>query len=177
MAERVRLKYTPRYDGPIEGFVVNFIRKNIWRVPSYLTEEDLMQESHLLFWKLKTLYTQVDNPKWFMTLYKTAFSNRINDLSNRKSKSVDECLESDMGEDVEIAERHSGGSNEGYFHVLLDQVPQDVRTALNFLDSCHERVYEQLKGDVNLSNSLLCSWMGLDPKKVNIFAKTKSYFS
>lgn len=147
-------------------------------MPTYLAEEDLIQESHLIFLKLKLRYTEVDNPRWFMTLYKRAFSNRITDLSNKKSRSVPECSEADLGEDFDLSSWNNSSSNGGYMHVLLDQVPTDIRTALNFLDQCHERVYEQLKDNQGkINNEKLCSWMGLDPKKVNIFTKTKNYFS
>lgn len=142
-----------------------------------MTEEDLVQESHIVFLKLKRTYTEVDNPKWFMTLYKTAFTNRINDLSNKKTRSVPESLECDMGEDTDLSNWCHNNGNDGYFQVLLDQIPQELRTALNFLDGCNERIYEEIRAQTKADNEKLCSWMGLDAKKVNIFAKTKRYFS
>lgn len=78
------IKFTPRFNGPIQGRAVNIIK----RFYPYLCAEhefdDLMQEAWLVFARCKHLYgTTVDNPRWFMVLFGRALTNKLINLSKK----------------------------------------------------------------------------------------------
>lgn len=148
-----------------------------------MTEEDLVQESYVVFLKLRLKYKEVDDPRWFMKLYKTSFINYLNDLSNKRTREGLEICEADLYSDNEegtsnvFLNAEGEKDNSGYQYVLAEQMPSDVRSAVSILLNCREEIWNYAcKGD-NASNSLLCSWIGIDAKKVNIIAKTKDFFS
>ena len=82
-----RLRFRPSFKGPIEGYLVNSIQKNLWRVDQVMTREDLYQDGLMIFCLIRQRYAHlVDNPKWFMALYKRALSNHIHDISKVQTK-------------------------------------------------------------------------------------------
>lgn len=86
--ERKQLDWEPEWEGSIEGWTVNFIESNIWRVERIVGFDDLLQEGVLLFLKCKKMYGHVTKPQHFMSLYQKSFRNRVHHLSNMQSEFV-----------------------------------------------------------------------------------------
>jgi hypothetical protein len=117
----------------IEGYVVNFLAKNYWRVQRTLEREDCMQVAYVVFLRVRNRYPDVE-PKHFTALFKTALSNEFNDLAN---KDTDERVlvsenqtRNDDGEEFQM--EHVGSlDNDGALATMIRQAPQEVLMVLN----------------------------------------------
>ena len=92
MVKRVQI-YFPKFEGAVEGYVKNFLKKNLWRVAATMEFEDAMQEAYLLFLILKEKYGPTDTPQHFMGLYKSSWARRFNDLSTVDFRHRDKLVE------------------------------------------------------------------------------------
>ena len=73
-----KVKFIPRWHGAIEGYVVNSIRRYWPQFAPYMEFDDALQEAVVCFLQLKRKYAdKVDNPRWFFTLYRTAWERRL----------------------------------------------------------------------------------------------------
>lgn len=74
--------YKPVWDAVFEGWSRRFVGRNHWRVAAILDPDEATQECALVFARCARHYTgKVDNPAWFMSLYKVAVSNHFNNLA------------------------------------------------------------------------------------------------
>src|ERR1700760_3791319 len=73
--------YLPEWKGEIEGYVMNTITRHGWRVESTHRREDLKQEAYIVFMRCAAKYPMLDTPQHFMSLFKRAWTNALNDLS------------------------------------------------------------------------------------------------
>lgn len=84
---RPKIKYRPTWGGPIAGFTVNAIRKVFPMMANQYEFEDLLQEAQIKFLACCRAYSgKVDNPAWFMSLYKRALVNHLTTLAERNSR-------------------------------------------------------------------------------------------
>lgn len=177
-----RRVYIPKFEGAIEGYVVNFLSRNFWRVEGYIEREDLMQEARCLFYKLQRRYSYVDNPAWFMSLFKVAFSNEFHGLSNRRTErmSFEACSIDDVDS---IMDWVSNEDNQGLVFVLVEQAPEEVRAVLSLLASAPMELLEEVAGAWKAQgrrkvegNSHLCELLGYDPKETDLVQDVLDYF-
>ena len=81
--------YHPQWKGSaFEEWTNKFINNNHWRVVHLFSDrEDAYQECAVVFAICKDRYRyKVDNPAWFMSLYKIAVINKWNKLSRKDEK-------------------------------------------------------------------------------------------
>ncbi len=99
MSARKRMSFTPEWEGVVEGWTVNYLHQNLWRVPRYMEFEDLKSDAYVRFLDCRDRYPNVIDAPHFMSLYKVSVVNHITDLSNKatkmKSEVVTSALESD----------------------------------------------------------------------------------
>lgn len=88
-----RVKFIPRtirfdWGGAFEGYARGYVRRNFWRVRELCgSEEDALQECALIFVRCKNLYEgKVNNPAWFMALYKKALAMEWITMSAKDSR-------------------------------------------------------------------------------------------
>lgn len=148
--------------------------------------EDAYQEAFLKFLEVANKYEGVvDNPRWFMGLYKRALANRITDLANttnRMRRLV--CFSEIQAEDdlVPYEEKLLGGEDTANLEILLDEAPEHVRQVLTLLtnkDTAMLGVIAQSwerQGKRKMDgNELLCKLLGHDFRKVDLVQATKDY--
>ena len=130
--------HIPQFKGPIEGFVVNFLKKSLWRIASTHTREDALQEAHLVFLSCAEKYPEMDTPQHFMALFKTSWFNHFNDLSTAATKArlsvsfSDLLRDDDEGQMLPTSGNLVGSTdNEGALLTSLRQAPQEVLAVLN----------------------------------------------
>jgi len=179
--------FVPKFKGPIEGFVVNYLRKNMWRVSRYLEHEDLMQEARVLFLKLKERYSEVDgmNDRWFMSLFTRSFSNVITNISLKDSKASVEIsygTTSDESDEVLTHLENLVGDveNGGWYSIILQEAPEEVKMVLSVLMNCPAEVLDSVQKSLgvrggSINNRVLCGLVGLDPKKWDLKQKVLNY--
>lgn len=155
-----REPYVPEFKGPIEGWVVNFLTKNLWRVSRTMDRDDCMQEAQLVFLRVKRTYPNVTDAPHFMALFKTSWTRRFDDLSCedsdiRSSELHYEHQADDQDGDARAAVEFVGDvQNEGELRVMLRQAPREVTMVLNLL----------LKAPQEMLDVLLGGWKGRDKR-------------
>lgn len=129
------------FKGPIEGYVVNFLTSQYWRVAASLEFDDALQEARLVFCEVSLKYPEVED-RHLMALFKTAWSNRFVDLAKKDTKHRQ--LVSDQGLDQEtglpVTKDFAGDlDTDGMLLLLIEQAPSEVRTVLSlFLNAPSE---------------------------------------
>lgn len=185
----VKRKYLPRFHGAIEGYVVNFIRANGWRVQSSMEFEDVMQEAHVIFLRLAAKYGLTDTPQHFMALFKTAWRNHFVDLARTDSNLRLCTLNSQMQEDEEgdylaLLESLPGDlENHGYLRMLLEDAPSDIKTVLAFFFKAPDQLLESMSTAWKLAgrrddrgNTMLCEALGFT-RGTDVIGMVSRYFN
>lgn len=181
--------FVPRWEGLIEGYVMNTIPKNFFRVEVMMTREDYIQEAYVVFLRVKNKYEgqiKADEPQHFTALFKRAWANRLNDLSN-EATSIREHFVPDHNEDSSGTHRESLSvgetDNEGALAVLIRQAPREVAMVLNlFLNAPQEILdvaLEPWRGKdrrfAGGGSARICQLLGLDPN-VDVMQRVEDYF-
>lgn len=78
-------KWKPRWEGVIEGWTKSYGKDQLWRVTPHHDLEDLVQYGFVIYLDCVRRYSDVEDVKHFMALYKRCFSNLIHDLSKTRS--------------------------------------------------------------------------------------------
>lgn len=147
------MSYTPEWKGPIEGYVVNYIAKNGWKVAAMMDREDAKQEAYLVFVKCRERY-QVEDAPHFMALFKTSWHNRFLDMAE-KDMDHRACMVPDVpassGGDFEErghAEGRAGDlENEGLLRIMVREAPEEIRMVLSLFLNAPQELLEHALGD------------------------------
>lgn len=177
--------YIPVWEGPIEGYTVNYMKRHRWRVARTMEWEDIMQECQCLFLKLCREYEdEYLTRRMFMGLYKTSLRNLIHDLSKEDTYFRECTCESDLGdEDQECLDaRISSEENEGTLGCMIEDAPDEVRAVMSLFLNARPEVYASASAAWRAvgrkkehGNAFLCAMLGLD-EKVNVVRLTREYF-
>lgn len=116
----------------VEGYCVNFLNKQFWKVESTCERDDVMQEAYCVYLRCKRKYPQIEGAH-FMALFKRAWSNHFIDLSNfdTEHRQLAEFLPdfSAVGDE----------DNDGFVATMVAQAPREVSMVLNlFLNAPSE---------------------------------------
>lgn len=144
--------HVPEWHGVIEGYTVNFVEKNYWRVARTMPREDVMQEAVCVFLRCKRKYL-VREPQHFMALYKSALSNAFVDWSIADTTDrvlVYDVTDVDHGNVSIVTEPVGELDGDGYLATLIRQAPQEVLMVLNLM----------LRAPQELIEDVLSSWTG-----------------
>lgn len=127
--------YSPTYQGPIEGYVMNYLRRNFWKVRNFMEFEDASQEAALVFSSLVQAYPEMDTPQHFMALFKTSWHRHFTDLANKDTVSRVVCFEhgAPIQQEDEPTQLDVQGSpdNEALILLAIKQAPEEVRQVLS----------------------------------------------
>lgn len=149
--------YIPQFAGPVEGWATNYAAKNFWRVQASMEWDDLKQEAFLIFARCEAKYPQLDTPAHFMSLYKRAWINHLNDLATADGKLREaQPLVLERDGDEMITDPTGELDNDGYTKILIEQAPREVRMFLELI----------LRAPQELVDLALASWK-LDDRHKN----------
>lgn len=184
-------RFTPIWEGPIEGYATNYLSKNGWRAQGY-SWEDLMQEAYLVFLECKERYSSsgaeriVDTPQWFMALFKRCLFTRMTDLSNTSTatKAISESDLSSDGDEFSF-DNLPGPIGVSYeFLELIERAPREVAMVLSLLFEAPNEVLEMAQEAWRSSgrkkvqgNVFLCNLLGLDPARIHLPTAVSNYFT
>lgn len=79
------VRFIPAFRGPIEGYAVKAIHRLYPQVKHRYEYEDLYQEAAEVYLSCRRRYV-VDNPAWFMALYKLCLFSRLANIVNNCCK-------------------------------------------------------------------------------------------
>lgn len=177
--------YTPEFNGPIEGYVMNWIGREYWRLKRTHEREDVKQEAYLVFLRCTSKYPIIDTPQHFMALFKTAWSNHVNDLSEKATKARALVPETHLdAEDGSEWRREAMGEtdNAGALTLMVQQAPREVMMVLNlFLNAPQELLELATKAWASQGhrnphgNMMINKMLGL-PADVDSLGKVNDYF-
>lgn len=126
-----RRVYIPTFEGAIEGWLHNFLTKNLWRVERTKDRDDCMQEAYCVFLRVAEAYPHVDDAPHFMALFKTSWERAFHDFSTADTMVRAGELRSDGS--AKIDEPVGDMCNEGELRVMLRQAPSEVKMVLNLM--------------------------------------------
>lgn len=177
--------HLPEFKGPIEGYVVNYLKRNLWRIRPTHDREDALQEAYAVFLRCAARYPLVDTPEHFMALFKTAWEREMVDLSLKASLArqlVPESTATDEEGEEYRKEVPGDLDNEGVLAVMIRQAPVEVVMVLNlFLNAPQELLDLAFKawrksGHYNeLGDKAVARMLGLSEDSRPI-TTTKEYF-
>lgn len=149
-------RFAPEFKGPVEGWVVNYLKANAWRVARTMEFEDCLQEAHLVFLRVARTYTEVTEAPHFMALFKTSWERRFVDLVREDARVRENEVAVDFeasGEDEGPAFQPIGETdNDGELRVMLREAPREVLMVVNLL----------LRAPQEMMDALLAPWRGQD---------------
>jgi len=175
------------FEGVIEGFVINFINKNKWKLSNLHEFEDLYQEAYRIFLETFDRYIdRVENEKHFMQLYKMCLGSWWIDEAKRNSKYKNVMIQShtisDEQETDMITNLIGDLDNEGYLDELIRTAPDDVKQVLSILLETPKDVMDlaltkwKSKGKTKpLGNQFLCNILSINHEKVDLVKKTTDF--
>jgi len=170
--ERVTLDWVPTWDWkPAHAkdfsphrWAIIIAKKDGWRCDRIYNEQDLIQESYLVFMRIVAKYPRVSCATDFMKLYKTSLANWYHDRAAYMKRKNTQHI--DIGIDPtellsQVTECHPNGIN-----ILLGEAPQELRLALNLLTDHPELVIvdNPIAGHRENLNMKLRRILGLDEK-------------
>jgi hypothetical protein len=149
---RGRLSWSPSWEGPVQGWAVNFIKANKWRCDWVHDKDDLLQDAYLTYLKVVETYPRVIEPKHFMALFKAAMWNAMHDRARykRRKRLVHEETPKDVSEFCEG--RIGELTNYGYINVLLAEAPEELHMALALLEENPEALRSRVNAQGQREN-------------------------
>lgn len=176
--ERESLTFVPQWEGSIEGWTINYINKNLWRVQPEHDIDDLYQDGYMFFLECKRRYPQVIDPPHFMRLYQTCLRNHITDLAWKRTQRAEVGSVAEDGTNL-LDENNPDvkGMNWFEYAVLIADAPPVVAKAVRRLtESTKRQLYCRRPGGLRETrNELLCRLGGVDPRKVDLVTMVKDW--
>lgn len=179
---------TPDFDGELEGYVHNQLKRHFWRVSKTLAYDDVMQEARLVFVECRARYCPIDTPQHFMSLFKTAWYRRFTDLAYTSSRKTDHEVPDfriyDEGEGVDtfISTAQGETGNAGPVLVALHRAPAEVKAVLSLMLNAPQEMVEAVeaawkaKGKKRgMGNAHLCRLLGR-PEGEDLLGHVRDYF-
>lgn len=155
------MSYIPKFEGPIEGWFINFSRANYWRVSRTVPWDDLAQEAYICFLRVSKKYPETETPQHFMALFKTSWTNKFIDLANQDTRnrcvvSMNQPPKAGDSEDDYVGQYDPVGDldTDGDLAIMLRQAPREVLMVMNLL----------LNAPTEIVEVALASWRGKDKR-------------
>lgn len=181
--------FVPVFDGTIKGWVVNYLRRNYWRIQRTMEYDDAVQEAHLLFLELVKRYPNVDTPQWFMTLFKRSWVHHFADMSVSDTAARNEvtfgATTADEDESLQsyIDSFPGDPDNFGMITLMIMNAPAEIRSVVALFLRAPTETLElacsawKMQGKKNeLGNQMLAKLLGLDPNG-DVIQDVRDYFS
>lgn len=162
--DRPKLDFVPEWQGPIEGFAVNYMNRNLWRVEPEHDFDDLMQDAYLYFLICCQSYPNVSEAKHFMALFRVCLFNHMCYLSSTRSKRR-EYFAYDIDEaGVDKFAGRTKVQEECEIRLLMEEAPQAVQALLESLEGMDKPMkFKKSKGIRETTNEFLCRIVGFNP--------------
>jgi len=159
---RVRLRWTPQWEGSVETWTRKFIRKNGWRADRIFEPDDLLHECYLTFIKISEMYPRVVDPPHFMSLYKRAIWNQMHDRA--RYMRLKKLIHIETSEDVsDLFIAYPGETtNEGYLRAAFAEAPKELQMAFSLMETAPEKLRTPCPGPRENLNMKLRRILGVE---------------
>ena len=156
--ERRRLKlFTPVWTGPIEGWVVNHISRNLWRVLPECEFDDLYQDAYMVFMTVANKYP-VTEEEHFQSLFQRSFCNHVHAIANKRTSRGEVRYAVDAQDKVVDHGALDPTLLRLDWEILLEDAPLDVLALVKKALGRDKRSYRRRNESLN---AYLCRLAGL----------------
>lgn len=168
----------------VKPYVLNYLRKNYWRVERLMSFEDAVGEAQLQFWRTIDRLTKrgcvIENEKHLMSLFKTSWSRHFTTLSNKNSHEVVVCdmkdVEFSFIEETVVGDR----DNDGYIQCLFASAPSEIRQVvllmLKLPTETVDVIVSLVERDLlDAANAMVCRLLGKSTQQ-QVLKNTLEYF-
>lgn len=162
-----------RLDPGLRGWLVNYSKRNFWRVPSCYDLDDLIQDGYLCYCVCNAKYRHVKVQRHFMALVKVTFHNHITDLANERTR-LGEVLVPPDSPTLDRVE-----TPDALCAVLLRQLPDELKQLLHVLLHGARQIpmRRYADGTRETTNDYLCRLLGVDPDLVDVENVFREHFA
>ena len=145
---KINLRLDVQWPGVFENWARAYVRKNYWKVAEHFrTPEDALGECALIWVRCLRKYEYtVNNPAWFMSLYKTAVFNDFVTYAHASSRSVVVYARNDEDALVQELEQDQDFNN-GYWSVLLSEASDELKRIMEILVQSDDAALAKLLHD------------------------------
>jgi len=173
---RAKLKFRPQFKGEIEGWAVNYISRNVWKLGLEHEFDDLLQDAYFYFLKCTDRYSTVVEPKHFMSLFKTCLRNHFYELANQRTRRAE--VHTEVEQQIELTD----DIDELETRLLLDSAPTEITALLEALGinagleaTKPQPHFRHANGTRETNNERLCRLVGVDPAEVDMVGKVLNW--
>lgn len=182
-----RKKPVLAWEGPVEGYVVNSLAANYFRVQRTMTREDYVQEAYCVYLRITARYAEVKEAKHLMALFKTAWSNRLTDLAHDDTAQRIFVPPPTVRIDDDVVERFEPIGeldNDGALAVAIREAPAEIRAVLSLLLAAPQEMLDAVLGSWRGrdrrtkagGSERICKLLGL-PQDRDILSEVEAYFT
>ena len=186
-------------DASAHGWMVKQAVRHYWRIESFMSIDDLLQDGRMHFIRISLRYPQVTDKPQVMAIFKRTFINHIHDLSKKKSKhSVEQVEElaarkrrpgrkprSQQVFDWEHSPLDPGISDPelATFRAFLSKAPKPIQDVISLLtrDDTREALRAQYRirndGTRETVNGRLCRLCGYNPTNIDLAFLVRRYLT
>jgi hypothetical protein len=164
-------------DKGMMAWIENTARKNRWRCAAWMGLDDLIQEGYFCYAKVQARYPASLSRAQRMALVKTAYTNRLHDLSKAKTRQLDDPVPLQDGQTVADAlETLLPGEPEAQtFGVMLSSLPREIQEMLSILvTAAPDMVFA--KGRPEGINRYLWRLIGQEPCGIDLYSAFCNHF-
>jgi DNA-directed RNA polymerase specialized sigma24 family protein len=165
---------TTNMDQGVRGWILKTARENLWRVSGHIEIDDLVQDGFMFWHRIVTRYPNVTETKHRMSLFKTAFTNHIHDLSKRKTR-LDVVPEADIDVPIEHMREGEDPSQDPDLSFIIKQLPPAIMRVLTRMMERENPYRLRLDRTRETTNERLCRIAGLDPSHRDIQTAVLQY--
>lgn len=165
----------------VRPYVINHLKRNYWKLESYMDWEDALAEAQLQFIRtlrrLQNRQCRIENEKHLMSLFKTSWSNHFITLANKATKerfifTTENAEQQSTQVDLLVAEL----DNSGLLQQLFEKAPADVKQVLHILLNAPDDLVALLQNSFHenpkLCNVILCKLLNKNPQSINLIQTT-----
>lgn len=182
----------PDVDPRLVGWIVNYSRRNFWKVKDFMELEDLVHEGFDCIYIAKVKYADrlIENPKKWTNTVKLMVANNIPYLRTCNIRMPEGSLIRigdmiDPERELAFSEMLVGSDeNEGIRQVVAEAPPRIKPILESFLDVSSplhaflkRRRRYRMSGIHETLNERLCRYLGIDPEQYNVCQEIREYLS
>ncbi len=168
---RVRKKYTPKWEGPIELHAYKVALREAWRVKPQLDEDDLMQEFFMIFQRCYEYYPAVVDEPHFFVLYRNALRNFLINQSKKRTRRRKRNTEMDF---TDPNFQPVAGMDPVADAILKMDAPPPIKRIITQLVQGQHRIRRMRRESIN---NYLCRVAGVNPRHVNLSVMLNDYLT
>lgn len=182
------------YKGSPEGWVVNFLARNHWKIKELMSFEDAKQEGGYVFYLMKSRYDkrkEFKSDAQYMACFKTFWQRYFIDLTKKNDKQkkflVISQTTSETEVDADFEEVLFGIGDQSIETLILInrqiQKDNDLKKLIEFLSTTDEAEQQEIRRKIKFSltrkdvkgNCFLCEKLGIKTKR-NLLQDLKNAF-